>query len=371
MQGHFSMITDSDISLQRVQELSVSRLRDCVDPDTMLLMKQIRHGRWSGTLGTEAITSTAICLIGLDRSNISVTDIVGEPAQVCKRIAKRIRDQQYPGGLGLLLWANAVLKAVSFEALLNEADFCLSTLECSLPSLTTMEVAWMLSGLLHTDDRRLRKVTAVARHELQSRLAEKTLTFSHASTKAPWGHRLRAHVANFADQIYPLQALAFAAANGDSSALELAGKIAARLAASQGPMGQWWWHYHATTGEVIDEYPVYSVHQHSMAPMAFHCLSSAGGETYKAGTKGREWLYRNELGIDMIDVERGIIWRSVEIEESKVGRSIRHASALLGKAAKRHAPPLRLNKEMRPYEWGWLLYVSALENVRPMSEHIT
>lgn len=364
------MILDIDSSLHRVQELSVSRLIDCADHDAMLFTKQIRNGKWSGTIGTEAITSTAICLIGLDRSNIAINDVIGDPAAVCRSIARCIREQEYPGGFGLLLWANAVLNAVPTDQLLEATGFDPLSLMRIIPSMTTMEVAWMLSGLLHEGARRLQGLTSVTYRELRSRLIESTLTFSHASVLAPWSHRIRAHVANFADQIYPVQALAFAAAGGDRSALELANRVAARLASSQGPIGQWWWHYHADTGEVLDEYPVYSVHQHSMAPMAFHCLSFAGGETYQAGTKGREWLHRNELGIDMIDVERGIIWRSVELYEHKIGRSIRHASALLGKAAKRHDPALRLNKEMRPYEWGWLLYVSALENLRPMSEHI-
>ena len=34
------------------------------------------------------------------------------------------------------------------------------------------------------------------------------------------------------------------------------------------PHGQWWWHYDVRDGSVVERYPVYSVHQHAMAPMA-------------------------------------------------------------------------------------------------------
>jgi hypothetical protein len=235
-----------------------------------------------------------------------------------------------------------------------------------------MEVAWMLSGLLHVDDVKLQKARSTAHEELLRRLVPRTLVFQHASVQAPWTHFLRMHIANFADQIYPIQALAFAAkARGDHEALDLADKAAARLVKTQGPMGQWWWHHSPRTGEIIEEYPVYSVHQHSMAPMALHCLHSAGGKNHEAGERGRAWLRHNELGTDMIDDKQGTIWRSIERAENPVKRSTRKLGALVGKRATHSdRPTLRLNREIRPYEWGWLLYVNALESEQRASSHI-
>ena len=43
----------------------------------------------------------------------------------------------------------------------------------------------------------------------------------------------------------------------------------------QGPLGQWWWHYDSMTGRVAERYPVYSVHQHAMAPMALFAAQDA------------------------------------------------------------------------------------------------
>jgi hypothetical protein len=258
------------------------------------------------------------------------------------------------------------------SALLGQAGLDVSTLDHAIPALTTMEVAWILSGLLHADDAKLQKARSTARQELLRRLVPRTLVFRHASVQAPWTQFLRMHIANFADQIYPVQALAFAAkARGDHEALDLADSAAARLVKTQGPMGQWWWHHSPVTGEIIGEYPVYSVHQHSMAPMALHCLHVAGGKNHEAAERGRAWLRHNELGIDMVDDEQGIIWRSVELSENPFRRSARKLGALVGKRAKHSDhPPLRLNREIRPYEWGWLLYVNALEFEQKTSGHI-
>ncbi len=88
----------------------------------------------------------------------------------------------------------------------------------------------------------------------------------------------RAHVGSFADQIYPVQALARLHASADDpAALGAAEKVARLICRAQGRDGQWWWHYDARTGRVVERYPVYSVHQHAMAPMALLDLAEAGG----------------------------------------------------------------------------------------------
>jgi hypothetical protein len=273
-----------------------------------------------------------------------------------------------------MLWANAAVRAVSPAALLGEAGLDAATLERRIiPALTTMEVAWLVSGLLHTDSGALRSVRDAAVRELVSRLVRETHVFRHASAASSWRHRLRKRVANFADQIYPVQALAFAAISlADREACELAERCAERLVATQGPLGQWWWHHDALTGCIAERYPVYSVHQHSMAPMALHALAIAGGRSQtEAIALSRAWLGTNELGLDLIERSSGVIWRSIEREETFGRRWMRHARVIAGLPAAEDASlRLRLNPEMRPYEWGWLLYATAIEAERARPGHI-
>ena len=59
----------------------------------------------------------------------------------------------------------------------------------------------------------------------------------------------RSHVGCFADQAYPIQALArHHAVTGDENSLLAADRCAAHIVRLQGPAGQWWWHYDVRTG---------------------------------------------------------------------------------------------------------------------------
>ncbi|MGG5809419.1 hypothetical protein [Falsiroseomonas sp. CW058] len=355
------------------QELWVAQLRRCFDAQAGLFARQIRDGAWAPVLGTEAITSTAICLIGLDRAGIPVEPVAGPAADLLRRAARQAREQAYPGGLGLVLWAGAATRAAAPLDLLAEAGLDPASLEAAIPAITTMEVAWLVSGLLHADHPALANATAAALRELQGRQGP-SLAFRHASAAAPLRHRVRARVANFADQVYPLQALAFAAiAQGDASWLKLAERAAGHLVGRQGPLGQWWWHHDALTGRVVEPFPVYSVHQHSMAPMALRALSLAGGTDHaEAVRRSRAWLSRNELGIPMEDPATGIVWRSIERAEAGPARLLRRGRIALARPADVAAAPpaLVLNREMRPYEWGWLLYARAIEESPRRGGHI-
>lgn len=356
-----------------LQDLCVARLRDCIDPATGRFGRQIRDGVWAPTLGTESLTSSAICLIGLSRAGIDPRAVVSDPAELCRQLARRVREEDYAGGLGLVLWANSALHAAAPLAVLAEAGFDAAELEQVVPAITTMELAWLVSGLLHAGLPALRPACTAALRELEARLELGSLVFRHASGAAPLAHRLRGRIANFADQVYPLQALAFAAiALGDQTRRVLAERCAHHLVGAQGPLGQWWWHHDAATGAVAERYPVYSVHQHSMAPMALRALAVAGGTNHAAAAaRSRAWLQANELGIDMVEPATGIIWRSIEREEGGMARRLRHARMLLGlKNGEGDSPRFRLNREIRPYEWGWLLYASAIESGSAPAGHI-
>ena len=79
--------------------------------------------------------------------------------------------------------------------------------------------------------------------------------------------------------MYPIQALARLHRSADDpEALAVAGTVAGAICSAQGADGQWWWHYDSRTGAVVEGYPVYSVHQHAMGPMALLDLADAGGD---------------------------------------------------------------------------------------------
>ncbi|MFF8475676.1 hypothetical protein [Streptomyces sp. NPDC015414] len=238
----------------------------------------------------------------------------------------------------------------------------------------TVEAAWVLSalaaahGTVDVEDR----LTAARDRLLRARIGNSPL-FPHATGPGlvPW---YRAHVSCFADQTYPLQALARAHAcgdgDGDPEALAAAEACAARICELQGDGGQWWWHYDARTGGVVEGYPVYSVHQHAMAPTALFDLADAGGTDFAASVrKGLRWMTdvpelagRPGRQEPLILDELGVTWRKVFRGDPK--KAVRAARGL----GTRVVPNLRLtpldrvyrpvsvDRECRPYEFGWMLH---------------
>ena len=234
----------------------------------------------------------------------------------------------------------------------------------------TVEAAWVLSALAAArSSADVERPLAAARDRLlRSRTGDSPL-FPHATGPGlvPW---YRAHVSCFADQTYPLQALARLHASGDDpEALAAADACAARICALQGDAGQWWWHYDARTGTVVEGYPVYSVHQHAMAPTALFDLTDAGGSDFGAAVRrGLSWMAEPpELAAagrqeSLILDEAGVTWRKVH--RGDPAKAVRAARGLVTRplpgarlgVLDRVYRPAAVDRECRPYEFGWMLH---------------
>lgn len=266
-----------------------------------------------------------------------------------------------PGAVALAVWAGAETGLVrTGDALLDR----LLALVGSDTISTTVDSSWGLTALVAARDL---ADTAEAADKLCRRLTGAQGSagiFPHVLPPATLP-RLRSHVGCFADQVYPIQALArYHAATGNAMALEAADRCALRIGSLQGADGQWWWHYDARTGGVIEGYPVYSVHQHAMGPMALLDLAEAGGIDSSAGiAAGLRWLEQHpEVEGSLVAGELGTVWRKVgRREPRKAMRSLRAASTAVTPSLRfgwldRLLPASRIDTECRPYELGWLLY---------------
>src|SRR5690606_30150781 len=112
-----------------------------------------------------------------------------------------------------------------------------------------VEAAWVLAAL--TAMRKLVDVEAAlerARRRLLASQVPGSPLFPHATGAGllPW---YRSHISCYADQVYPIQALARLHASGDDpAALRAADRCAQWICRLQGASGQWWWHYDARNG---------------------------------------------------------------------------------------------------------------------------
>jgi hypothetical protein len=351
---------------RRVEAMCVERLRDALDPRTQLFDRQLRQGLWDRTRGTEDLTGSAISLLGIQRAGIDPGALALVPHHALAALVARWGARRYPGALGLLVWAHAAWDGLSLPHLLEALEVAPAGVGAAGEPLTTMEAAWLVSGLVHEWRRSGHPWTKVALEAalagLLARQHPTTGLFEHATDDGPLQHRLRRNVANFADQIYAVQAAALAAPHGYPEALAAAGACAARLVSLQGELGQWWWHYDPRAGVVAQPFPVFSVHQDAMAPMALRALAAAGGPDHRAAReRSYAWIDANETGASLVDERAGTVWRSLERREPSVARVARRACSVAGlRTAPAHPPPrLSLNRETRPYEWGWCLFAGA------------
>jgi hypothetical protein len=285
----------------------------------------------------------------------------GETApSFCGHLISRIGTTANLGDVALVAWAAAELDHPQLDAAIGR----LRTLDDGNPC-ETVPAAWIVSALTaarHRDD------TGDAAHAAARRLLAGSSTtariFRH-HTDSAIAPRGRAHVSCFADQVYAIQALArYANAYEHDEAMRAANDCAASICETIGPAGQWWWHYDARTGEVVEGYPVYSVHQDSMAPMALLDLAEAGGDSHPdAIRQGLSWMVEApEIGRSLLDESQGVIWRKVgRTDPKKLVRATRAAGSAIRPgfrlgALDRVFPPTLVDEESRPYHLGWILY---------------
>jgi hypothetical protein len=352
--------TSFEQSRDRINAFSMARLREALNPAGGLFNRQLRDRKWDGTIGTEDMTSTAICLIGIHRWG-DASSVGLDAGRTLESLFQVSRRRMYAGGAGLVLWANAVWGYLPYPDAMRAAGLGSSGPALLPRSLTTMEVAWLVSGLVHevrrSGDAGARSLLDRALEELAGRFRPDTHLMDHCSSGAPPAERVRLWIPNFADQVYSLQAFSFAALERkDAGSLQRAAAVARRLVELQGQSGQWWWHYDTRSGNVAQPYPVYSVHQHGMAPMALRALESAGGPAHEeAIRRSKSWLTDNEIGATLIDETAGTIWRDIEYSGGRFSALLRQARSVLGIPEGRSTgalPALRVNYETRPYEWA-------------------
>lgn len=331
-----------------------------------------RNPAWPGGLRPEGVNLRYAAIVALGAARLNPDEqramLDGtSAARLAEAVAEQARDDADLGAVALAAWAAAEVAEVADVALLERLA---STVDAAEP-VPTVDLAWTLSALLAA--RKLHdRPEHIEQIAVRLRTAQGAMgTFPHALPRTSLG-RHRAHVGCFADQVYPIQALArHHAATGDPASLASAQRCADRIVHLQGPAGQWWWHYDVRTGDVVEGYPVYSVHQHAMAPMALFELAEAGGTDHAAAVAaGVAWLADHpEVSQPLLDESSGAIWRKVgRREPRKAVRSIRSVTTAVAPRWRlgvldRVFPPAVIDYECRPYELGWLLYAWLADGV--------
>lgn len=356
--------------VSQLVDLAARGLPQMVDPEKQLFCYTLRQRK--GHLVREGVSPryTMMTLLGLHRYESAGGKSVVNIQEMFERLTADTNWVDGIGDVGLLLWTCAVLCPECFPAICSQVDVrqALTHFSDGL-QCRTMELSWYLTGLSYGLNTGLASVQDLSEQAwttfslLKANQGNKGL-FGHQSTSKTIMGLVRGQIGSFADQVYPIYAFSqFAKFARKQEIVDRARECAQTIREYQGPNGEWWWHYDAGTGRVVETYPVYSVHQHGMAPMALLALADLIDIDFTGPIqKGLDWVRgRNDLKVDLRSESAKVIWRNFYMPETN-----RYLRQIVGAARRSTSTPvhkLKVNFECRPYELGWLLYALAGRNV--------
>ncbi len=348
-------------AVERVRELerfALARLpsMQCADGVFCHEISAENGGRPQG----RSLRYTLIVLIGLLRAEEHDTAHPFHAGALRSRILSELGSEELTAGdCGLALWAESRADGTAAEELIAALNRRLGD-RGSLGSLIGPELAWIVIGLVESEARRETEAGQRILAEARTQLLEERRSDSGLLLHTARGPRRR--FPNFATQIYGVLALSqLARLRDDAEAREAGRAVGDRLLALQLPDGGWPWIYDAQRGTIVEPYELYSVHQDAMAPMGLHGLTEATEDLrYRAAAVyGLDWIWgRNDLEVEMLDREAGIIYRSIRRRE-RVERAYlysRTATSLVKPPKLKDArKTLEVNRTDRPYHLGWIL----------------
>jgi hypothetical protein len=367
--------------VKRLCSVAVAGLPRMIDPATGLFAFRVEADEAGGLVTAGAsLRYTAITLLGLERAERAGFALGLDVGRLYEAVDATLAGADNAGDVGLVLWAAAATcPPLAERALRDLRDFDDVAFRRGGDVVRTTELAWVVTGLAEAlaagvgDERDVRRrLDRAYTYLLGQRGPSGLFCFSRPLARRPAGPAalLRSELGFFDAQVYAIVAcLARDAAVVDLEAREVARRAGEVLLARQHPLGQWGWHYNVRTGALVDLYPVYAVHQDGMAPMALLGLERAAGTAATAAVaRGVAWLSgRNELGEDLIDEERGVVWRSIRrrgllrhVVHPLKAASLCRVPAALDLGARLAGPRLlEIDRECRPYHLGFCLYALA------------
>jgi len=322
----------------------------------------------------KSVRYAAITQVGISRWLTHHPEDADQLPDLWSVILKETEKEVHVSDLSLTLWAGVISDRDGCDSI---ARLLREKWSCQAETCNAYELAWAVQACATA--RRTAQYPKYGLDPIAQEARDRLLALFQPTTRLFRRHYRKGvtqavgrRIACFADQVYPILALStYGSAFGDQRCIEVAGQATEEICRLQGALGQWRWHYDTIAGGVCEEYPVYSVHQDGMAPMAILASDRATGLDHSRNIElGLRWIVgNNELGENLLKSEDGIVWRDIRRRElPRVGRFFRGVWRTAGlqsgqQPSTKTARRFCINYECRPYHLGWVLYAWADRNV--------
>ncbi|MBN2280401.1 MAG: hypothetical protein JXQ65_07470 [Candidatus Marinimicrobia bacterium] len=368
--------------IDKLINISLDHLSESINDD-QLFFNRLKENNQVISRVDSSTRYSIISLIGLYQARNFGYTVEMNLEYLTSRIVSRLKKISLPD-LGLLLWLAAVAVDDNLARIVyDELDRRLT--KKSIRSLMTVSAAWILTGL--SKSYALINEEAGVEQLLKS-LSVKVLQAFNKNTGlfASFNGRkfnfiagtIYSEIGCFADQAYSILALSeYVRIFDDSLIKTIIDQATSRNISLQGNHGDWPWIFDVEKGTVLEKYPIYSVHQSAMAPMALRAAEKALTKDF-SGTihKSLDWF--NKVDFDdngFIDENQNIIWRSIKkrgrnksifdfLGLNYGGLTACDKRRIFGKIILNRKSPkneaimqkLIVDYESRPYHYGWILY---------------
>jgi hypothetical protein len=359
-----SVSYESKLEVSALNSMAAKALLALFDGTEMLFSRRITLRERGFRREPVSPRRTVIALLGLQRLADSGTRQPFDLPSIENVVFQDTGWIRGIGDLGLLVRFAAEYSPGRLASLLDNFDF-VTALE-SFPDgreARTAALSCFLAGISHVklscpDSLPDLTDAAVGTYRLLEDNQGPGGIFGHVGLPGLFQQPFSNRFGTIADQLHAVYALAtFARAFEIEEPLADALNCANAIRALQGEKGQWWSLYDKRSSEVVNRYPVCSIYQNGIAPMALLALAEATGQNFDdAICRGLSWVAgANELGVDLRDWQHGIIWDSIG-PRSRITNFCEHALNLMHSSSKSHDANLRIRFEARPDHFGWLLY---------------
>jgi hypothetical protein len=361
---HFTKNTKHNNFLSEIVQISLKGLEEMFLPETNEFAMTKLKSNNSIVIENSNLRYTLINLIGLQKAQSHSFSVNLDITKILKSKFDNLDSINNIGDLGLLLWAISLISPEFATQLLTKINLneVLNEFKDS-KSGYTMELSWFLTGLLFasTFNEKFKNSIDNLPNIVYKRIRKNyggNGIFQHED-KNNFEGKLRANIGTLADQLYSIYALSlFSQQMNNEEALLIAKECSEKICLHQGKYGEWDWQYNSEDGNVVNRFPIHSVHQLALAPMALFSIQMASGVEFTENIfKSINWLCENpKLQKQIIDKKNNAIWNKVAPVFNNKLNSI--FNFLKFYSFGKYLNP-KVEYVCSSYDFGWILYTFA------------